>query len=119
MNLFWERNRGRTICVTGSNGKSTTTALIHDILAQQAATSEFQAPHFGFSGPVSPVPAYQGAGTDRGVGPPRSPVSSVPGAAQRVWLGGNIGKSLLPVVDQIEATDWVVLELSSFQLEDL
>ena len=27
MNLFWERNRGRTVCVTGSNGKSTTATL--------------------------------------------------------------------------------------------
>ncbi|HEY2252197.1 MAG TPA: hypothetical protein VGH74_14085, partial [Planctomycetaceae bacterium] len=33
MNLFWERNRGRTICVTGSNGKSTTAALIHALLS--------------------------------------------------------------------------------------
>jgi UDP-N-acetylmuramoylalanine--D-glutamate ligase len=34
-------------------------------------------------------------------------------------VGGNIGRSLLPVVDQIEPDDWVVLELSSFQLADL
>ncbi len=74
MNLFWERNRGRTICVTGSNGKSTTAAIIHALLS---------------------------AGT------------------QTAWLGGNIGKSLLPVADEIQPADWVVLELSSFQLEDL
>jgi UDP-N-acetylmuramoylalanine--D-glutamate ligase len=74
MNLFWERNRGRTICVTGSNGKSTTAAMIHALLS---------------------------ARTDK------------------TWLGGNIGKSLLPVVDEIQPADWVVLELSSFQLDDL
>jgi UDP-N-acetylmuramoylalanine--D-glutamate ligase len=34
----------------------------------------------------------------------------------RVWLGGNIGGSLLDQLDQIGADDWVVLELSSFQL---
>jgi UDP-N-acetylmuramoylalanine--D-glutamate ligase len=34
-------------------------------------------------------------------------------------LGGNIGTSLLPEVDQISADDWSVLELSSFQLDDL
>ena len=34
-------------------------------------------------------------------------------------LGGNIGHSLLPVVDEIEPDEWVVLELSSFQLADL
>ena len=74
MNLFWERNRGRTICVTGSNGKSTTTAMIHTLLST---------------------------------------------GAQKAWLGGNIGQSLLPVVDEIQPDDWVVLELSSFQLDDL
>ncbi len=74
MNLFWERNRGSVIAVTGSNGKSTTTAMTHAIL--------------------------QAAG-------------------RKSWLGGNIGRSLLPLVDQIDATDDVVLELSSFQLEDL
>ncbi|MHC4876811.1 MAG: UDP-N-acetylmuramoyl-L-alanine--D-glutamate ligase [Planctomycetota bacterium] len=74
MNLFWQQNRGRVVAVTGSNGKSTTTALIHALL--------------------------QAGG-------------------QRCWLGGNIGRSLLPVVDQIGPNDWVVLELSSFQLERL
>lgn len=36
-----------------------------------------------------------------------------------VWLGGNIGRSLLPQLDEITAQDVVVLELSSFQLEYL
>jgi len=74
MNLFWQLNRGRVIAVTGSNGKSTTTALIHALLEA---------------------------------------------GGRRCWLGGNIGRSLLPVADQIERDDWVVLELSSFQLERL
>jgi len=34
-------------------------------------------------------------------------------------LGGNIGVSLLPVVDEIQPDDWTVLELSSFQLDAL
>ena len=38
----------------------------------------------------------------------------------RVWLGGNIGnRPLLTTLDQIAAEDLVVLELSSFQLEQL
>lgn len=37
----------------------------------------------------------------------------------RVWLGGNIGKSLLEDVGKIRSNDLVVLELSSFQLENL
>ena len=36
-----------------------------------------------------------------------------------VFLGGNVGTSLLSQVQTIKPEDWVVLELSSFQLEDL
>ncbi|MBT4864213.1 MAG: UDP-N-acetylmuramoyl-L-alanine--D-glutamate ligase, partial [Planctomycetaceae bacterium] len=74
MNLFWQFNRGKVVAVTGSNGKSTTTAMIHSILNA---------------------------------------------AGLRAWLGGNIGKSLLPEIDNIQPDDWCVLELSSFQLEEL
>ena len=74
ISLFWQLQRGRVIGVTGSNGKSTTTALIHAILQESGL---------------------------------------------RCWLGGNIGRSLLPSYREIEPEDWVVLELSSFQLADL
>lgn len=40
-------------------------------------------------------------------------------AGHKVWLGGNIGRSPLEFIDEIEPDDWVVLELSSFQLIDL
>ena len=79
MNLFWKWNKAPIVAVTGSNGKSTTTALIHAILEK----------------------------------------SLQPQSNRRAWLGGNIGKSLLPLVDQIHPHDIVVLELSSFQLTDL
>ncbi len=74
MNLFWQFNRAPVVAITGSNGKSTTTAMTHAILEA---------------------------------------------SGRQCWLGGNIGRSLLPLVDQIQPADVVVLELSSFQLEDL
>lgn len=37
---------------------------------------------------------------------------------RRSWLGGNIGRSPLEFIDDIQPDDWVVLELSSFQLYD-
>ncbi|MBH06048.1 MAG: UDP-N-acetylmuramoyl-L-alanine--D-glutamate ligase [Phycisphaeraceae bacterium] len=39
--------------------------------------------------------------------------------APRVHVGGNLGGSLLTDLDQIDACDWVVLELSSFMLQGL
>lgn len=38
---------------------------------------------------------------------------------EHVYVGGNIGGSLLESVDRIDNEDWVVLELSSFMLEGL
>ncbi len=80
MNLFWQWNRAPVIAVTGSNGKSTTTALTHSILSHHVQREN---------------------------------------SGRRCWLGGNIGISLLPLVDEIRPNDVVVLELSSFQLADL
>lgn len=39
-------------------------------------------------------------------------------AGKRAWLGGNIGIAPFDFIDKIQKEDWVVLELSSFQLED-
>lgn len=35
---------------------------------------------------------------------------------EKVWLGGNIGKALLPHIEEISERDFAVVELSSFQL---
>lgn len=73
--LFLRHNPASVIAVTGSNGKSTTSALIHHLLRH--ANPDF---------------------------------------AGSVWLGGNIGVSLLDQIEVIQPQDIVVLELSSFQL---
>ena len=39
MNLFWQWNPAPVVAVTGSNGKSTTTALIHSILQSSGRTA--------------------------------------------------------------------------------
>ena len=83
-------NRMRTIGVTGTAGKSTTTAMIGHILNKT----------------LPPQPPAQ---------PGDQPTGKVP----RVWVGGNIGGSLLEHVDEIGKDDWVVLELSSFMLHGL
>lgn len=74
LELFTEHCPAPLIAVTGSNGKSTTAALIHHLLNA---------------------------------------------SGQRVFLGGNIGVSLLDQLDSIRSGDHVVLEVSSFQLERL
>jgi UDP-N-acetylmuramoylalanine--D-glutamate ligase len=40
-------------------------------------------------------------------------------AGKQVWLGGNIGIAPFEFIEKIKKNDWVVLELSSFQLEDM
>lgn len=75
IDLFLRHNPASVIAVTGSNGKSTTTALIHHLLTHA-------------------YPDFEG----------------------RIWLGGNIGISLLDQLESIQEHDIVVLELSSFQL---
>lgn len=82
ISLFWRFQKGKTVCVTGSNGKSTTTSLIYEMLNRSA----------------------NNASTD---------------ADKTIWLGGNIGRSLLSEITRIQPNDVVVLELSSFQLHYL
>ena len=40
-------------------------------------------------------------------------------APHKAWVGGNIGLPLIDYLDQIDAGDTVILELSSFQLEQM
>lgn len=71
MEVFFEVCPSHIIAVTGSDGKTTTTTLIHKMM------------------------------TDAGY---------------KTWLGGNIGNPLLTDTEKMKENDWVILELSSFQL---
>ncbi|TMD00152.1 MAG: UDP-N-acetylmuramoyl-L-alanine--D-glutamate ligase [Chloroflexi bacterium] len=72
IDLVFERCPAPVAGVTGTNGKTTTTALLGAVLAAGGA---------------------------------------------RVHVGGNIGETMLDRLGDVRPDDWVVLELSSFQLE--
>ena len=74
MEVFFELCPCYIIAVTGSDGKTTTTTLVSEMLKKSGKT---------------------------------------------VWLGGNIGTPLLPLVKQMQPEDYAVVELSSFQLMDM
>ena len=74
MEVFFEVCPCSILAVTGSDGKTTTTTLISEMLKAEGKT---------------------------------------------VWLGGNIGTPLLPLVRQMKESDFAVVELSSFQLMDM
>ncbi len=68
---FFELCNAKIYAITGSDGKTTTTSLIADMLSRSGKT---------------------------------------------VHLGGNIGRAMLPIIDEVDDSDIVVCELSSFQL---
>lgn len=74
MEVFFEVCPCSLIAVTGSDGKTTTTTLVSEMLKA---------------------------------------------GGRKVWLGGNIGTPLLPLVRQMGTDDYAVVELSSFQLMDM
>lgn len=45
--------------------------------------------------------------------------SMLAAAGKKVWLGGNIGVPMLDFLPEVKKEHWVVLELSSFQTQDL
>ncbi|MCM1226345.1 MAG: UDP-N-acetylmuramoyl-L-alanine--D-glutamate ligase [Clostridium sp.] len=71
MELFFDLCPCRIYAVTGSDGKTTTTTVISDMLSR---------------------------------------------SEKKVYKGGNIGKALMPLIEEIDESDAAVVELSSFQL---
>jgi len=95
--IFFQLCPAPIIGITGANGKSTTAALTAHLL--RAITEDRR----------QKTEDRRQRTEDRR----RS-------ALRTVWLSGNIGNEpLLTTIDQIEPNDLVVLELSSFQLEQL
>jgi UDP-N-acetylmuramoylalanine--D-glutamate ligase len=97
----------RVIGITGTAGKSTVTAMIGHVLNEYASDSGQAQEHESNK---------RAADNQLTHDMPRA-FQIKPSAA--VWIGGNLGGSLLPYLDQINAQDTLVLELSSFQLEHL
>ena len=102
MSLFIEACPARTVGITGSNGKTTTALLAYEMLCEvmQRAQSELE----GKWAEKGSDPVF---GTKTGSDP-----------LAKVWLGGNCGEPLINKLEGMKADDVVVLELSSFQLQD-
>ena len=65
---------------------------------------------------LCPAPIYGVTGSDGKTTTTSVIAGMLEAAGRRVFLGGNIGRPLLPVVGEIRAEDAAVVELSSFQL---
>ena len=107
LELFIENCPAKIIGVTGSNGKSTTAAMIASILEQNTLPSPFGR---GAGGKGTPNGKHDALTLTLSQGE-RGQI-----AARRTFLGGNIGGSLLDDLPRITPDDWIVLEISSFQL---
>lgn len=109
MNLFVERCPTKmTVGVTGTKGKSTTATLLGRML--QAAT------------PAGRHLAWRSDPERQRREPHKHPAPAIVGpleAARKIFVGGNIGRSLLDELPNITPADIVVLELSSFMLHHL
>jgi UDP-N-acetylmuramoylalanine--D-glutamate ligase len=99
INIFFELCPAKIIGITGANGKSTTTALTAHLLKNTLSET------------VIASEAKQSQTTQYAIRNTQY---------ENVWLSGNIGNQpLLTAIDKINPDDLVVLELSSFQLEQL
>jgi len=103
--IFFELCPAPIIGITGANGKSTTAALTAHLLNLALSKNS------SINKNVIASEAKQSQTTQYAIRNTQY---------ENVWLSGNIGNEpLLTVIGQISPNDLVVLELSSFQLEQL
>ena len=116
INIFFEFCPAQIIGITGANGKSTTAALTAHLL--RSASGERRA-----TGDESVIASEAKQSQITSIEHRLSAVASAKAEAssiEHVWLSGNIGNEpLLTRLDQIAPVHLVVLELSSFQIEQL
>ena len=65
---------------------------------------------------LCPAPIYAVTGSDGKTTTTTIIARLLERAGKRVWLGGNIGRALLPFINEVQPEDVAVAELSSFQL---
>ncbi len=87
--IFLEAAPCKTIGITGSAGKTTTTSLVGEMAKLAFQNSEFR------------IQNYEGK------------------PAPRSFIGGNIGDPLINYVDEMRPGDLAILEISSFQLDQM
>lgn len=101
MKLFFDLCPAKIVGVTGTKGKGTTTALIAEILKRSMRSSRSRRSNRTIR-TNEVIERLERGGADRAV-----------------FMGGNIGNPPIEFLDKLQSNDWVVLELSSFQLQDL
>lgn len=68
---------------------------------------------------LCPCPVYAVTGSDGKTTTTTLTAKLLESVGKRVFLGGNIGRALLPQIEEVRAEDVAVVELSSFQLMSL
>lgn len=98
MKLFMDLCPAKIIGVTGTKGKGTTSTLIYNILSEDSKKD------------VRSLRGSQASG--KRLRPTFLKSSDI-------FLAGNIGNAPIDFLDDIKKDDWVILEMSSFQLQDM
>jgi len=107
--LFFDLCPAKIIGVTGTKGKGTTASLIFSILKRN-----FQFPISNFQSNSK----FQNSKSLKAM-PTGRQTNSQQLNSSKIYLAGNIGNAPIEFVDKLTKNDIVVLELSSFQLEDI